>query len=181
MKLVQKLSSKAMGWNRNAIGTAVTKVPPANGRVLLGRIACLVSGIKTSVNPQTGEIMTGLKGNFRGVPTKPGTDEKTVYTLGGEEVTSGVCYLPSGIQSMIEGALADAQEKDKSATVRVVLDLYAIPASNAAGYSFDADTIEEPTTDDPLSALLKEAEGNKALPAPPKAHVEKVTKEKAEA
>jgi len=165
MELVGKLSPKAMGWDRNAIGTETAKVPADGGKVLLGRIVGIVSGLKQTVNNDTGDIQTGLKGNFRGFSSLPNK----------EPVTSGVCYLPGGIQEMIEGALATAQEGgDKKATVNFAIDLFAIPATNKAGYWFKADNIVEMSAADPLELLLQSANEKKSLALEaPKSNVKK--------
>jgi hypothetical protein len=150
MELVGKLSPKAIGWDRNRIGTEVAKVPADGGKVLLGRIVGMISGLKQTVNNETGDIQTGLKGNFRGISSVDGL----------AAVTSGVCYLPGGIQEMLEGALASAKENDAKATVTFAIDLFAIPATNKAGYSFKAS--------DPLAMLLEQANAVKppvGLPA----------------
>ena len=173
MELVGKLTPKALGWDRNNIGTEVAKVPAAGGQVLLGRIAGIVSGLRESVNGDTGDIMTGLKGNFRGISSN--TELKPV--------TSGVCYLPGGIQDMIEGALASAQDEtnggSKKATVNFAIDLYAIPATNKAGYSFKAENLVEASATDPLAALLASAKNVKALAAPIEAKEETKAEAKA--
>lgn len=156
MELVGKLSPKALGWDRNNIGTEVAKVPAAGGSVSLGRIVGIVTGLRQTVNNETGDIQTGLKGNFRGISSLP---DKA-------PVTSGVCYLPGGIQDMLEGALAAAKEGDSKATVSFAIDLFAIPATNKAGYSFKADNIVEASATDPLTALLEQANSTKALAAP---------------
>lgn len=160
MQLVGKLTPKALGWDRNALGTETAKVPADGGRVKIGRIVGIVAGLRQTVDNDTGNIHTGLKGNFRGISTKE-ADGKPIT------VTSGVCYLPGGIQDMIEGALATAKEADAKATVNFAIDLFGIPATNKAGYSFMAENIVAPQTADPLELLLQQAETNAAaLPAP---------------
>lgn len=155
-RLSGKLTAKTLGWDRVKIGAAVQKVPADGGRVLLGRFAGIVSGLKQTVNADTGEVQNGLKGQFRGLSA---LNEKgdTVELGKGASVTAGVCYLPGGIQEMIEGTLAAAQEDDPRATVQFAIDLYAIPATNKAGYSFDADTRIEAEESDPLDNLLAQA------------------------
>jgi hypothetical protein len=161
MKLTGKLTPKAMGWDRNEIGSAVKKVPADGGRVLLGRIVGIVAGLRQTINNDTGEVQNGLKGNFRGFTSKVGQDGKPL-----DPITSGVCYLPGGIQEMIEGTLASAKEADAKATVNFAIDLYAIPATNKAGYSFDADNIVAAEQADPLDMLANQAAQIAALPAP---------------
>jgi len=155
-RLSGKLTAKTLGWDRIKIGGAVQKVPADGGRVLLGRFAGIVSGLKQTIHGDTGEVQNGLKGQFRGLSALNAKGE--IVEVGkGEIVTAGVCYLPGGIQEMIEGALAAAQENDARATVQFALDLYAIPATNKAGYSFDADTRIQAEEADPLDSLLAQA------------------------
>jgi len=163
MELVGKLSPKAMGWDRNSIGTETAKVPADGGKVLLGRIVGMVSGLKQTVNGETGDIQSGLKGNFRGISSIEGK----------AAVTSGVCYLPGGIQEMIEGTLAEAKSQDPRAVVNFAIDLYAIPATNKAGYSFKAENLVESGASDPLQMLLDQANSIKLLGAPDAAEEKK--------
>lgn len=161
-RLSGKLTAKTLGWDRVAIGAEVKKVPAEGGRVLLGRFAGIVSGLKQTVNADTGEVQNGLKGQFRGLSTRDAKGE--IVGIGkGETVTAGVCYLPGGIQEMIEGTLDAAKEDNEKATVQFAIDLYAIPATNKAGYSFDADTKIEAEEADPLDNLLAQAEEAPAL------------------
>lgn len=184
-----KLTPKAIGWDRNAIGAAVKKVPQDSGRVFLGRIVGIVNGFKQTVSEETGEVQTGLKGSFRGLsslnevrpvletvnidgkdverPKRDANDQIVTLDTGNKiTTTAGVCYLPGGLQGMIEAAYNEAASADKNATVRFGLDLFAIPATNKAGYSFDADTLVEASENDPLADLLSSAGKQAELPAP---------------
>lgn len=161
MEIVGKLTPRALGWDRNALGQETAKQPMDGGKVLLGRLVGIVAGLRTTIDKDTGDIHNGLKGNFRGVSSKVYADgEKAGQPI---TVTSGVCYLPGGIQDMIEGALAQARETDAKATVNFAIDLYGIPATNKAGYSFKADNIVAAQTVDPLSMLIEQANNNKPL------------------
>lgn len=165
MEIVGKLTPRALGWDRNALGTETAKVPADGGKVLIGRIVGIVAGLRTTIDKETGDIHNGLKGNFRGISSKEYADgdNKGKPII----VTSGVCYLPGGIQDMIEGELAKAKEADAKATVSFAIDLYGIPATNKAGYSFKADSIVSAAVTDPLAVLLEQAETHRpALPAP---------------
>jgi len=180
-RLSGKLTARALGWTRNMIGIRTEKMSDT-ARLPLGRVVGIVSGLHDTLNEETGQIMTGLKGQFRGVSTlfvqtekknnkgevvkdKDGnvelidTDEKIV-------VTAGRCYLPSGLQDMIEGSYREAIKDDPKATVSFAIDLFAMKAKNKAGYTFDGDTLVEAAADDPLAALLEAADEMKALPAP---------------
>lgn len=178
MDIVGKLTAKSLGWDRFAIGGATkdTTVPQR-----LATIVGIVSGLRQTVNNETGDIQTGLKGNFKGVSTLnvfvPEKDDKgndvmkdgkPVMRDTGEkiEVRSGVCYLPGGIQEMIEGELARVREHDPKATVSFGIDLFALKDTNKAGYTFKAETRVETAERDPLDMLMNAATGAAALPAP---------------
>lgn len=188
-RIAGKLTPRALGWDRNAIGNAVKRVPADGGRVHLGRIVGIVSGLKQTINEENGEIQTGLKGSFRGVsslndfkpvmetvtidgkeverPKRDAQDQPVMIDTGNAiVVTSGVAYLPGGLQPMIEAALAEAQATDPKASVRFGIDLFGIPAQNKAGYSFDGETLIDATEVDPLAEMLETAASMKALPAP---------------
>lgn len=96
-RLSGKLTARTLGWDRIAIGAETKKVPADGGRVLLGRFAGIVSGLKQTVNNDTGEVQNGLKGQFRGLSTRNEKGE-SVDVGKGLIVTAGVCYLPGGIQ-----------------------------------------------------------------------------------
>lgn len=177
-QLVGKLTAKSLGWDRFAIGEATKDTTTAQK---LGRVVGIVSGLRQTVNNETGDIQSGLKGNFRGVSAKNLTvvkkdkdgndvmkDGKPVMVDTGKpiEVTSGVCYLPAGLQDMIEGSLAVAKENDPKATISFAIDLYAVKDSNKAGYTFKAETLIEAEQRDPLDMLLEQAKSAPALPAP---------------
>jgi hypothetical protein len=173
MQLVGKLTAKSLAWDRGAL-IAVTATNP--NPVKLATIVGMISGLKQTVNQETGDIQSGLKGNFRGLSTKfimedTGTkDEHGVPVLKATdvpvEVTSGVCYLPGGIQDMLEGTLAKAKEGDAKATVSFGIDLYVLKDTNKAGYTFKAETRVEATESDPLDLLMQQAKGPALLAAP---------------
>ncbi len=145
MKLEQKLTVATLGWKRRNIEEAVEKITDKD-RVLLGRIAGVAVGLKSAKDVNE-DIIYGLKGNFRGQSA-----------MTGEMVSSGVCFLPAGIQGMLESELADARKNDTNATIRFAVDIYAIRSKNKAGYSFNADNILPSETADPVSELLMQAQ-----------------------
>lgn len=165
-KLSGKLTAKTLGWGREEIGPGVKAIPQTE-RLFIGRYAGIVSGIKELVNDDTGEIQTGLKGQFRGISTRNdkgevvGTDEAGVPL--GKVVTAGVCYLPSGLQDIVEGSYRSAVEQDPRATITFVMDVYALASSNQAGYSYESEMVTEAEENDPLDVLLASAVDTKAL------------------
>ena len=168
MKLVQKLSIATLGWKRGDIETALQDIP-RSGEILLCRVAGIVTGVKPYVD-QNQEINYGMKGQFKGMSSKDNFADASV---------SGVCYLPSGIQAMIEGELAKAQDEgaggSKGATITFAMDVYAFNDSNKAGYSFRGENllVNDAGGNDPLDLLLGKAAELAALPAPDKASNEK--------
>lgn len=165
-RLSGKLTAKTLGWGREEIGPAVKRIPQTE-RLFIGRFAGIVSGVKEIVNDDTGEVQTGLKGQFRGVSTMGdngevvGVDEAGNPT--GKTVTAGVCYLPSGLQDIVEGAYRQAIENEPRATVKFVLDLYAMASGGQSGYTYDADTKVDAQEADPLDILLEQASAPLAL------------------
>lgn len=163
VELVGKLSPRAIGWDRVAIGGAVGKVAADGSQpVLLGRFVGVMTGLKENLNKETGEVSYGLKGSFKAISSL--ADENGAL----REARSGVCYLPGGIQDIVEAAFTEAQGEDgsKRASISFAMDLYAIPANNAAGYTFKADNLIEAQAADPLDTMLSAVASKKALPAP---------------
>lgn len=185
-----KLTGKSLGWDRASVETAIKKVP-GNGRVFIGRIAGTVTGLHDTFDEEKGEVQTGLKGEFRGISSlnefvpvmdgdKPKRDDKDEIVMSDTGkpivVTAGRCYLPSGLQDMLETAyknaafrkeIKDGKEvtvEDKSASITFTVDLYAKPENNKAGYTYDGDTVLEAAANDPLDTLLASAAAVKPLP-----------------
>jgi len=176
-RLSGKLTAKTLGWGREEIGPAVKKIPQTE-RIFIGRFAGIVSGIKEIVNDDTGEIQTGLKGQFRGLSTMNDAGEIVGANDAGNPlgrvVTAGVCYLPSGLQDVVEGAYRQAVEHEPRATISFVMDLYAMFSGGQAGYTYDAETKVDAQEADPLSLLLEQA----SAPVMLTDESEKVAKEK---
>lgn len=159
-RLSGKLTAKTLGWGREEIGPAVKKIPQTE-RVFIGRFAGIVSGIKEIINDDTGEIQTGLKGQFRGISTLDDAGENVGIDDNGNPVgrvvTAGVCYLPSGLQDVVEGAYRQAVEHEPRATISFVMDLFAMFSGGQAGYTYDAETKVDAQQADPLDILLEQA------------------------
>lgn len=121
-----------------------------------------IMGIATSVGRKADKtdptkIHTFLKGTFEGMPSDPKADI----------VSSGVCYLPEGIQAMIESKLEGEHAAD---SVQFALEVATVKATNAAGYTWAVTPMVAASEADPLQALRQQAADfkQKSLPAPEK-------------
>lgn len=126
-----------------------------NNKVFLARIIGTARGLKMAIDTR-GEPVAGLTGQF--LATLPD----------GKEFTSGVLYLPGGLQEMIQDPLeAGINANDKSTAIEFAMDLFSIKATNAAGYSFQATLLGDAAQADPFAAL-KARVGTVELPTVPK-------------
>jgi hypothetical protein len=149
MEIIGKISLKTVGGNPALAAVLKSKVP-------MCRIWGKASNIKTAVG-QNGDPVFGLAGSFMALNYQ---DQK--------EFQSGVCYLPGGIQELIQEPLeALLNSGERGGAVEFALDVFAIPATNKAGYSFAAETLTEISADDPMVKMKKALEA-KALPTFPK-------------
>lgn len=109
----------------------------------------IVRGVKTKQLPN-GDASLALIGDFEG------TNAETNQTL-----SSGVLYLPSGIQDSLTSAYT-AQGENPS-PIRFAIALYTKKASNPAGYEYFAKKLSEPSANDPLAELRQVVAQKKAL------------------
>lgn len=157
-KILPKMSIKTLGANPKSAVVNFEKGEPAK-KVPLVRIMGVARNIKAAVG-NDGDPVFGLTGQFEGVDIATG-----------EVAQSGVLYLPSGIQELIQEPLEAAiAEGDKTAAVTFALDIFAVSATNKAGYSFEADNLASPEREDPFAALRAEIKDKSLpkLPAPKK-------------
>jgi hypothetical protein len=147
INLVPKLSIKTLGCNPKE--ATVAEGQPAK-RVFMCRIMGIARNVKGAVG-QDGDPVFGLTGQFEGTNNK------------GVTMSSGVCYLPSGIQEMIQDPLEALIATDKTAAITFTMDLFAVTAGNKAGYSFAAELISDAQREDPFAALRASA-AHKPLP-----------------
>lgn len=138
--ILPKLSLKTVGCNA-ALAKRDGDEGPAK-RLLQARFWGTASGVKAAVG-QDGDAVFGLTGNFRAMNM---TTSK-VYQ-------SGILYLPSGIQDLIQDAVETAMsEGDKKPNVEFAIEIYAVTASNKAGYSFAAETPMAPAINPAMDRL----------------------------
>ena len=121
-------------------------------------------------------------GQARNIKATTGNDGSPVFGLTGafratniaekKEFASAVLYLPGGILEMILDPLEQILNGDDKAAkqngVEFAFDIFSLPATNKAGYTFKAASLIESRQTDPLAAMT-EALGKQALPALPKA------------
>jgi hypothetical protein len=99
-------------------------------RHFLGTIRGIATGVKVKTD-QAGNAFEAILGNFEGVKGKTG-----------EVFNAAMLYLPGGIHEMISEPVKHAtQDKDGKpimGSLTFSIDLYTVPSSNAAGYSYEA-------------------------------------------
>lgn len=152
-KILPKMSVKTLGANPKKAAAG------DNLRIPLIRVLGVASGIKAATDAR-GDPVFGLTGQFEG------TNIET-----GETAQSGVLYLPGGIQELLQGPLETAIADDKNARIQFAYDIFAVSASNPAGYSFEAENLIEVEREDPFAAMRAElaTKSLPKLPAPAKA------------
>lgn len=152
MQLLTKMSVKSVGANPARAKTENCKVP-------LARFYGIARGIVMKVD-QRGEPITGLTGDFYATNVESG-----------EEFQSGVLYLPGGIHELLVNGVDQGEMNDKGkpiyTPVEFGFDVWAAPATNPIGYSYEATPLLEARVSDPIAALQEKfGDLPKALPAP---------------
>lgn len=145
--------------------TRAKRAAADNIKTPLARIMGTATNLKAAVDTN-GEPIFGLVGQFLGINIAEHAADPTKG-----EYTSGVCYLPGGLQEMIQQPLEQQlNDPDKSvataASIEFAMDIFAVPASNKAGYSFIATLLGDASRADPFAAV-KARIGDKKLPALP--------------
>lgn len=153
---VKKMSVAALGcdpkearqnkYKPGSVNTDGTPNPLAGKKVPLCIIYGRATGTKSGENRQTGDVWTALTGTFEGVCIQEGPDFKT-----GEVYTSGMVFLPGGIQEAIEGALEGAGE---NGSVEFAIKLFAgFDEKSAVGYRYYGMNMKAPAATDDLAGL----------------------------
>lgn len=140
-------------------------VSMANGPVVVGYLAGQAASFIKRKNLKTDEDMEGISGNFIAVPTNPD----------GEELESGILFLPDAFHNIISTELRHVQAQDgqKDAVLDFALEVSMIPAKNPAGYSWQMKPATPPRgrhiLQDQISLVTKlQADNAKRLLAAPK-------------
>lgn len=164
MEALGKLSIATMGTRPKRAAADNIKTP-------LCRVMGTARGLKSAIDTN-GDPTFGLTGSFLGINVAQALlagKENNPTDYG--QYTSGVLYLPGGIQELIqsplEALLSDADKaKADAAAIEFALDLFAVPSTNKAGYSFTATLLGEAAQSDPFAAI-KARVGEVKLPALP--------------
>lgn len=119
------------------------------GRVHLYRVYGKAGGIKVAEG-KDGDAVYGLVGDFRAInPEEP----NRVYQ-------SGILYLPGGINEMVVQAVNTGNVDDKGRPVynevKFAFDIFSKPATNPAGYQFEAQAIVDAKETDVMIELQNE-------------------------
>ncbi len=128
-------------------GAKISDVTKAGGRLFVGRVAGLATGIKENIHPQYG-LSIGLIGAFR---AKMGT---------GEELSAPVLWGPGVLTEPVASAL-----KTKAESVTIQADVYAVASDTSpVGYVYVLETHADEASD-PVAALINSMP-TLSLPAP---------------
>jgi hypothetical protein len=147
--IVSKLSLGTMGIK----GAAILGQPEAVKNLKVATIYGKVGGFKKVEDKLTGNVHFPVTGNFVGIN----------HINENKEFASGLLYLPAGIHDQ----LLDAAKKllDESDAIDFALEISAVRAGNAAGYSYEARPLVKPRGVDPLESLRASIPGLAALTA----------------
>lgn len=148
IKMVGKLTVKSAGVSPKKLA-ADEKMETLS----LCKIYGIADGIKVIEDARDGRIFYPLTGRFQAIHSGNGTITR-----------SGILYLPTGIHESYESAVRKLEEGD---SLTFALEIRAVKASNAAGYSYEAVDLMPATESNPLDDLAHRIAGGsaQALPA----------------
>jgi hypothetical protein len=118
--------------------------PDTIRRLVLGTLVGIADGFIERTNPKDGEIMEGLIGQFRSIPAKED----------GEELESGILFIPDAFHNLIAATLRGEKNKDPAAKVNFAFEVAAVRANNPQGRSWDFKPLIESETENPLDAFV---------------------------
>jgi hypothetical protein len=114
-------------------------------KLVLGAIFGIAKDAKTKVDDRTTTEYSFLTGDFSALPADPA----------GDEVRSGVLYLPDGIRDIVENALFAPDGSRISDSVQFAFEVSVVKANNAQGYSWAFEPKMKASPNDPLAELRK--------------------------
>lgn len=180
MEVLGKLTIATMGCKAKLAASDANNI-----KTPLARIMGVARNLKAAIDTN-GEPVFGLTGQFLGINVAQSLDAgKGDKPEDYGQYTSGVLYLPGGIQELIQSPLeALLNDKDKevanSAAIEFALDLFAVPATNKSKYSFTATLLGDARKADPFAAIKAQV-GDAKLPALPSPEAIKKAQEAAKA
>lgn len=160
--ILKKMSIKALGCDpkeaREKKYAPGATIKQENGTLTPSDVAgkkiplCIVygraSGIKSGENRSgNSEIWTALTGEFVGVRTQVMSDDTPETDL---QFTSGMLFLPGGIQETIEGAMDNAGE---GGVVEFALEIMCGYDESQIGYKYFGRNLKPPAATDDLAHL----------------------------
>lgn len=141
---------------------AIAALPENVLQLVLGRMVGVVNGVKTGTMPDKMTTYTALTGTFRGIPSDTERDI----------ISSGVCFMPPNIQSMIEDQFEDELNSDGEVikegirSLEFGYEVSVVRSNNPQGYSWAFRPLIEPAASDPLAALMAKIDPPKQLADP---------------
>lgn len=151
-----KLTLKDLGDPGRVKTMDAAQLKEAGNKYVCGILIGIAAKFINRRDDKTGETFEGLGGEFRMVPAD-----------GGEQLESGILFIPDAFHNMVAAAVRKAQDKDPNAKVKFAFQVASIPAKNPAGYSWDFKPVGDADGENPLDALAGEIV--KHLPAKQKA------------
>ena len=119
-------------------------MPDTQRELSLGTLIGKATGVVRRTLP-TGEVMEGIGGTFAFQPSDDG-----------DVISSGVLWLPSGVDNLVLDPLRASEGTGSNAVINIAFEIKVIRADNPAGYSYAFRPLLEETVkveDDPLGAL----------------------------
>jgi hypothetical protein len=140
-----------MSVKKNVVSKITPKVTGVDPKRLLGLAADVTSldvaiiggianSVKTKEDTRNGSLYEFIAGTFRAI--NPET---------GEEFNSGVLYLPAGIHDLI----AEPLRQGGATGLEFMLKLKVVRATNAVGYSWQGELLNEVAEASPLDRLFQ--------------------------
>jgi hypothetical protein len=113
-----------------------------SGRLWLCDIFGRAVGLKQGEDKRTSNIWTALTGKF-----------EAFFPTTGKTYQAGKLFLPNGIQDVVEAAVGVMPKDDPMASVDFAFRIFAVRATNAVKYSYQAQPLIDMDTNDGLADI----------------------------
>lgn len=117
-------------------------------KLFLGTLIGRATGVVQRKKPNGDEIFMGLAGNFE------------AHVTGSDPVTSGILFIPDSFQAPLIQALSDEVDAKSGEVItpaanslQVAYRVYCVRDGNPQGYSWELESIIDPTIGKPLDPL----------------------------